>query len=115
MLAVDESRSNPTLQAYRLRYENTLGELNPQPVVYPIKVIPDLPPEVELASELADQVELPVNGALDIAVRASDPDFGLVRLYVQAAVDGRPVAAKELFRNDEGFIGQVQQSYVLEP
>lgn len=115
MLAVDESRSNPTLQAYRLRYENALGELNNHPVVYPIKVIPDLPPEVELASGLAEEVELPVNGSLDIAVRASDPDFGLVRLYVQAAVDGRPVAAKELFRNDEGFIGQVQQSYVLEP
>ncbi len=115
LLELDAAKSNPTLLNYRIRSENELGEENAEPVVYPIKVIPDLAPEVQLASDLKDLIELPANQKLDLEVRASDPDFGLVRLAIAGSINNQNVIAKELFRNQAGVNAQVTEIYSLDP
>ncbi len=114
-LELNEARSNPTLQSYRLRFENKQGEVNSSPIVYLIRVIPDLPPEIDFSSELKDDIDLPINQSLELKLRAQDPDFGLSRISITAKLPGKDSASKELFQNSAGVLGNVAKTYVLNP
>ncbi len=77
LLKLDEKRTSPTLTSYRFKISNTHGESNPDPVIYQVKILGDLPPEVRLLSELPALVKVPLNGRLDMEWKAVDPDYGL--------------------------------------
>ncbi|MDZ4852711.1 MAG: hypothetical protein SGI77_25760 [Pirellulaceae bacterium] len=115
LLRLDDAKSNPTLLNYRFLAENRLGEKNAEPVVYPIKIIPDLAPEIQLARDLKDAIDLPVNQKLDLEVRASDPDFGLARVAIAGTSRDQNVLANELFQSKQGAIGQVTEVYAFDP
>ncbi|MFV2066288.1 MAG: hypothetical protein ACC645_04860 [Pirellulales bacterium] len=89
-LMFDPARQLPRHDGYLLRFRTETGRENLQPVRYRIEVTPDLAPEIEWESPRADQVDLPLDGALELAVRASDPDFALGQVAFHAAIDGRP-------------------------
>jgi hypothetical protein len=66
---------------YQLAYTTAAGESVRDPNIYPIKVLPDYPPRVELTRPGKD-IELPANGVLELEGRASD-DFGIKRLVLR--------------------------------
>ena len=115
LLELDHLKSNPTLFCYRMLAENELGESNAEPVIYPIKVIPDMAPEVQLANDLKDTIELPINQTLKLEVRASDPDFGLVSLAISGTSANQTILQKEFFYNVAGLNGQQTEVYSLDP
>ncbi len=82
----------PKYDSYMLRMADLQGRENLQPIRHRIDVIRDLPPEVFVLDQPAEDVQVPENGSLDIKIRAEDPDFGLRRVAIRAERDGRSLS-----------------------
>jgi hypothetical protein len=74
---------------YRIRVWDASGRENPDPIVYPIRVIADLPPEVAIVVPKKSPVEVPVTAQQMIEVHAMDADFQLdrVTLEIERGID----------------------------
>ena len=71
--------------SYTIKFKTTGGQLNPDPVVYDIKALPDLPPsEVAFLKPDKPEVTVPSNVNVPILATAAD-DFGIrdALLYVR--------------------------------
>lgn len=83
------------LENYRIRVWDPSNQTNPDPIIYPIKVIPDLPPEVAIVVPQKSPVEVPLGAQQIIEVHAMDADFELqqVSLKLERGLDtlGDPV------------------------
>ncbi|TWT31825.1 DUF4175 family protein [Blastopirellula retiformator] len=85
--------TTPKHRRYQLRFKTTEGDLNPYPVAYPIEVIRDLTPEVELLRPTTEKIQVPANGGAAMEYRAIDPDYAVRQLTVIGEIGG-----KEKFR-----------------
>ncbi len=68
------------IDSYRVRIWDADGNDNPDPIIYPIRITPDLPPEVQIRTPREPAREVPLNGQLLFEISAVDPDFGLRRV-----------------------------------
>ncbi|TWU06339.1 hypothetical protein [Stieleria varia] len=77
------------LESYRIRVWDENDRQNPDPIIYPIRVIADLAPEVAIVVPRATPIEMPINGQQIIEVHAMDADFALshVTLEIQRGID----------------------------
>ncbi|MFO0810503.1 MAG: hypothetical protein U0746_17900 [Gemmataceae bacterium] len=91
---------------YRIHFKSVEGETNEDPLPYTIKVLSDFAPQVDITRPAADP--LPINGALQIAGKASD-DFGLtaMRLAMQlrkSIADEKPATLQsKKYRDGKSF------------
>ena len=122
MLQLDKKKSNPSLSTYRVKATNSLGESNGDPVIYKIKVIGDLAPEVRLQSDLQASVDVAIDGSIDIEMRAVDPDYGLISLSATGKLMGKesgketkPLFEIKSFESKSGRTGQVVEVYSFVP
>ncbi|MEQ1830454.1 MAG: hypothetical protein ABL921_31135, partial [Pirellula sp.] len=115
LLKLNDEKSNPTRSTYRIKAFNSLGEPNHEPVIYKIKVIGDYPPEVRLQSDLPAQIQVPVNGAQEIEMRAVDPDYGLTSLRATLSQNKKSIVDQPLFESKEGVTTQIVRSYTIRP
>ncbi len=78
----------PEHSTYQLRFTSGNDVKNDAPILHTINVLPDLAPRVWILKPERRKVEVPVNGRLEIEVRAMDPDFKLssVKLASQGEV-----------------------------
>jgi uncharacterized protein YjbI with pentapeptide repeats len=85
---------------YRIHAVNGLKESNHDPVLYQIKVIPDLPPEIEFSGNANLTIDVPVDQELLVELTARDPDYGLTAVEIQGTVENKlnPQEPKVLFR-----------------
>ena len=114
LLELNQDRLTPRFAAYQLTFVTGRGQPSENHVVYPIEVIPDLGPEVEILAPAKERLELPQNGELHIEIRALDPDFGLSRVRLRAVVGGADLLDESLWQQADGR-GQVVVSYLLRP
>ncbi|MGB7326551.1 MAG: circumsporozoite protein- membrane associated protein [Rubripirellula sp.] len=77
------------LDSYRIRVWDPSDQTNPDPIVYPIRVIADLAPEVAIVMPINSPKNVPINAQQIIEVHAADPDFGLheIRLEIRSGID----------------------------
>src|SRR5690606_15032326 len=68
------------IESYRVRGWDADGNDNPDPIVYPVRVIPDLSPEVNVVSPREVTKEVPINSQQLFEIAALDPDYGLRRI-----------------------------------
>lgn len=68
------------IDSYRVRVWDADGNDNPDPIVYPVRIIPDLPPEVSIVSPREVAKEIPINAQQLLEIAALDPDYGLRRI-----------------------------------
>lgn len=68
------------IDSYRIVAWDADGNENYDAVVYPIRIDPDLAPEVRFASPVEESREVPINGQLLFEIVAVDPDHGLKRI-----------------------------------
>ncbi|PNY38107.1 circumsporozoite protein- membrane associated protein [Rhodopirellula baltica] len=68
---------------YRIQVWDQSEQTNPDPIVYPIKVIPDLPPDVTIVVPRKSPKEVPDNSQQTIEVHAMDADFELERVQLK--------------------------------
>ncbi len=96
---VDPKNRKKRESTYRVKATNSLNEANHDPVIYPVKVIPDLPPEAEFGNGIVGPIDLPVNESVSIEVHAIDPDYGLTQVAVLGLGENRlrPSEPKQLF------------------
>ncbi len=84
-LALDpDNPGKAQFSGYQILFTDTNGHSVRRPVRYNIDVDRDLPPVVQIDKPLQEVVEMPEDGQLPIHVKASDPDFGLRHVTIQA-------------------------------
>lgn len=86
---------------YRIWFRSVDGERNTDPMAYPIRVLQDRPPQLEVTKPGQD-TQLPVNGVLNLEGSASD-DFGLVRLDLRMKIENGPALQPKPYRKGEAL------------
>ncbi len=102
------------LESYRISVWDATEQRNPEPIVYPIRVATDLPPELAITLPTKSPKELPIDSQQVIEIHASDPDFGLrqISLEIRSGIDlMQPV----LWSDDIGAKGNRIVEYRLRP
>ncbi|MFN7720030.1 MAG: hypothetical protein ACK5PD_01350, partial [Pirellulaceae bacterium] len=115
LLKLDSQRVSPTLSSYRIKATNPLGESNLNPVIYPIKVLGDIPPEAIWRIDSRKPIQLPVNQTLELPLRATDPDFGLHKVAIEGKVGQRLRIEETLLESAEPVVGPQEQTWQLKP
>ncbi|NIP84096.1 MAG: hypothetical protein GTO03_00445, partial [Planctomycetales bacterium] len=77
--------SLPLWTHYRLNMTTPAGAANENPVRHRIQITPDLPPVVDIIAPQQPRVSVPLDGHLDVQVRARDQDFQLSDLRLVAS------------------------------
>ncbi|MFI4874855.1 MAG: proline-rich domain-containing protein, partial [Blastopirellula sp. JB062] len=106
-------QATPVHRRYQLRFKTADGDLNPYPVAYPIDVIRDLSPEVELLRPTEEKIQVPANGGVSLEYRAIDPDYAVRQLTVIGEVDGDERFRAPLLR--QSTTGNVLESFRFVP
>ncbi len=103
------------LEDYRMLVWDASGQGNPDPIVYPIRVVPDLPPEVAITVPASSPKEVPIDAQQIIEVHASDPDFGLkvIALEIRAGID--LIKEPILWSSESGEKGHRVAEFPLRP
>ena len=103
------------LQSYRVRVTDPAGQSNPEPIVYPIRVIDDLVPDVAIVVPKQTPKKIPIDAQQVIEIHASDPDFGLteVGLEIRRGID--VIARSRLWSDAEGARGNQVTDYRFRP
>jgi hypothetical protein len=87
---------------YCVWFTSTEDEKNADPKFFDIKVLPDKPPQVELAKPGAD-ITLPANGTLSLEGLATD-DFGLTQITLRLKWPGKETVLRPRpYRKDKSF------------
>ena len=100
-LQIDQRRSASVRRdSYRIRVWDDAGDTNPDPIIYPIDIIADLPPEVAIMLPTRVPKDVPMGTQQIIEVHASDADFGLseIRLQLKSGIRaiGEPILWDDL-------------------
>ncbi len=115
VLADLAAKGTPNRTAYRIHVWTPSDHENPDPVVYPIRLIDDLRPEISIASPKRAEVELPINGTLPIEIHAADPDYRLKQIDVQIKRGIDTVWAEPVWSSDRGQRGHQTIVWMFEP
>lgn len=84
-------RTDGTYPAYyRIQCRNAARETDPEPTLYPIKIRPDQPPQIELLKPVGD-IERPANAIVPLLFAARDPDFLLRSVVLRLEKGGHPL------------------------
>jgi len=82
-LALRDDRRTPIHSSYVLRFTSTQDRTNADPASYPIEVLADYPPEVQILAPQKPTREVRLNETVVVQVEARDPDFGLSSVRVR--------------------------------
>ncbi len=118
-LALKADHQTPEHTSYQLRFTNTDGKENPQPIRHQIEVTRDVAPEIQFLAPKRDEIDLPVNRGLVCEVSAHDPDFALSRVaIVGKSSAGQPFERSlldEPAKTGQPWQGQFRKKLVLVP
>ncbi|MCE2753081.1 MAG: hypothetical protein LW720_14475, partial [Pirellula sp.] len=74
---------------YRIHAINALKESNHDPIIHQIKIIPDIPPEIEFSANSNVAVDVPVDQGILLEMTARDPDYGLTSVGIQGVTENK--------------------------
>jgi hypothetical protein len=115
-LQLDTRRQAQLWSHYRLELTTTDGTRGDPGTPFPIKVIPDLAPEIQILEPEQPEVTLPLNSRLRFFVRAQDQDFELRRIVAYGTSLGVPAFEKEVpIPPDADQAGQINVAFDLVP
>jgi hypothetical protein len=109
-LELREDRQTPRHASYVLRFTNSEGRTNRDPVKYPIAVDTDLSPEASILLPQEKAIDVRLNDTITVEAEARDPDFALADVRLHSEVAGRPVIAVPLLngKHTGRFTGRYQ-------
>ncbi len=105
---------SPRMTHYRLNFRDEQGRLAEGTARYPVRIIPDLPPQIVIGQPGEDQVRLPVDGQLRVAIRANDQDFKVARIQFRLDHRGQSKVNQSL-ELQQLPDGQVAAQYTIVP
>ena len=94
--SLNRKRTRPIATHYRLNFKSVEGHKNQQANNFPIKITPDLAPEIKILNPLDRTTSVPVNGSAMIRVQANDADFEISKLTLQVERDGLQIHDKPM-------------------
>ncbi|TWT66075.1 hypothetical protein CA85_29370 [Allorhodopirellula solitaria] len=103
------------LQDYRLRVWDDAGQSNTDPIVYPIEVVEDLPPEITIVVPQQSAVDVPINGHQILEVHAADVDFGLTEIEIEIRRGIDLIARSSQWKQPQGKLGNHVIEYRFQP
>jgi hypothetical protein len=103
------------LDSYQIRVWDAANQQNSQPIIYPVRIISDLPPEIAIMLPTRSPKELPIDAQQVIEIHASDPDFGLTQIGLEIHVGIDAVEPRVLWSDDAGVKGNRIAEYRLRP
>ncbi len=112
-LALKDDRKTPEHGSYQLLFKNDKGQQNPQPVRQQIEISRDVAPEIQFVAPKKDEIDLPLNEAVQLELVANDPDFALRMVKLSATSGKLPLFDKILL--DEVRRGQFVKKFRFEP
>jgi hypothetical protein len=95
-LALNQERTRPQFDNYRLRFTGESGHTNPEPVRYRIEVIPDEAPTIQFLRPEKIESIVPLNAPVEFELKALDPDYALSDIRILADVKGAPAFRRSL-------------------
>jgi hypothetical protein len=103
------------LESYRIKVWDAAKQSNPEPIIYPIRVVADLPPDVSIMLPVKSPSDVPIDAQQAIEVHASDPDFGLkhIGLEIRSGID--VVAEPMLWHKPQGAKGNHVTEFRFRP
>ncbi|MCP4944287.1 MAG: hypothetical protein GY924_20215, partial [Planctomycetaceae bacterium] len=101
--------------SYRIVVHDATGQRNSEPIVYPIRIVSDLPPEVSITMPFQSPKEVPIDAQQVIEVHASDPDYGLKHVQLEIQTSLNLIAEPVLWSHLTGQKGNQVSEYRFRP
>lgn len=113
--ALNSNRDRPLFTHYSVRFSSTTDFQNERPNVYPVRVIADLSPEVEIIQPNQPELIVPANQPFRVDIRASDPDYRISSVALQIDHQGTTILDRNLIADlsDQNATGVVRASLQL--
>ncbi len=106
---------NKNKNSYRIVVWDAIEQENVKPIVYPIEIVPDLPPEINITVPSQTPKDLPYNAQQLVEIHASDPDFGLSRIELEVRYGSNRKLVPTLWENVAGELGRQIGSILIRP
>ncbi len=103
------------LDSYRVKVWDAAGQSNPEPIIYPIEVIADLPPEVSIVMPRQSPKDVPINAQQVIEVHSLDADYGLKRVSLELRIGLAVIDEPVLWSDPVGATGNRVCEYRFRP
>ena len=101
--------------SYRISVQDAAGQQNSEPIIYPIRIVSDLPPEVAITMPFESPKDVPVDAQQVIEVHASDPDYGLKQVHLEIRSGLDVIAEPVLWKHPTGITGNQVVEYRFRP
>lgn len=112
-LALRDDRQTPRHASYVLRFTNSEGRANRDPVKHSINVERDYEPEAEIRRPQEKALDVRLDEQVAVEVEARDPDFALSAVRLRGEVAGHVVLDEPLLKSEHR--GRFAGRYVLTP
>ncbi|MCM2373832.1 circumsporozoite protein-membrane associated protein [Aporhodopirellula aestuarii] len=103
------------LQDYRVRVWDDAGQTNADPIIYPIRVIEDLPPEITIVVPQQSAKDVPIDAEQLFEIHAADVDFGLAEVEIEIHRGIDLIARSSLWKEPGGKRGNQVIEYRFRP
>ena len=115
MRSVSESLKIAEKNSYRILVSDIDDQQNLEPIVYPIEIIPDLPPEINITLPSNTPKDLPINAQQLVELHASDPDFGLHKIELEIQYGNNKTLVPVLWESVDGEMGRQVATIPIRP
>ena len=112
---LNSARQKPLATHYRLRFVSTNDDRNLKPNLYPIKITPDLAPEIVITNPDLREVFVAENGAVAIEIEANDLDFEITSVALHLDHQGVHRLNQNLELKTFNAKQRVTARYLLKP
>ena len=102
-------------ESYRILVWDEVNQENIDPIIYPIDVLADIPPEIAITLPAKTPKDVPFNAQQRVELHASDPDFGLSRIELQINYGNQRELVPVLWENRAGKLGRQLVSIPIRP
>jgi hypothetical protein len=112
---LDKTRERSQASHYQLRFTSTNGDRNQKPNTYPIKVTPDLAPEIKILAPRDTQIEIAEDATLAIDFEANDLDFEISEVRFNLNHQGNLLTQEQLPSQPIQGLQRVKGRHLLQP
>ncbi|PHQ32517.1 midas domain-containing protein [Rhodopirellula bahusiensis] len=103
------------LTSYRIRVWDQAEQTNSDPIIYPIEVIRDLPPEITIVVPRRSPKPVPLDAQQLFEIHAADVDFGLSEIEIEIRRGIDVIARASLWKSESGEKGNQIAEYRFRP
>jgi hypothetical protein len=114
-LNLDANRTGQLYSHYQVLFRTVEGQRNQLVNVQPLRVTPDLPPEIKIVRPFDREVSVPLNRSLEIELQAEDPDFEISRLELLLDHQGGRLLDEQIQLGDNRKQQRLTGDYRFDP